>query len=130
LQEAIARRPTPKGEEAVPLVFVTSRGRPWLSRGIANPVSVAVRRLMKAVEVHGEGIGHYTLRHVFRTIADEVRDPVAVDLIMGHADPTIAAHYRERVADERLKAVTDHVHKWLFGEANAKGEKPTRGKGE
>jgi hypothetical protein len=23
--------------------------------------------------------------------------------------------YRERISDERLRAVTDHVHAWLFG---------------
>ena len=36
LREAIAQRPEPPQEEAAGLVFVTTRGRPWLSRGIAN----------------------------------------------------------------------------------------------
>jgi integrase len=118
LREAIAARPAPRQEEAAGLVFVTSRGRPWLSRGIANPVSVAARRLMKTVGIHDEGIGFYTLRHVFRTVADAARDPVAIDLIMGHTDPTMAAHYRERIEDDRLRAVAEHVRQWLFrGEA-------------
>jgi hypothetical protein len=26
----------------------------------------------------------------------------------------MASVYRERISDERLKAVTDHVHGWLF----------------
>jgi hypothetical protein len=62
LREAIAGRPEPRQEEAAALVFVTTRGRPWLSRGIANPVSVAARGLMKAAGIHHDGIGFYTLR--------------------------------------------------------------------
>jgi hypothetical protein len=34
---------------------------------------------------------------------------------MGHADGTMSGIYRERIEDERLKAVADAVHKWLFG---------------
>jgi integrase len=115
LREAIAARPEPRQEEAAGLVFVTTRGRPWLSRGIANPVSVATRDLMKRVGIPDDGIGFSTLRHVFRTVADAARDPVAIDLIMGHTDPSMGGHYRERVEDARLKAVAEHVRAWLFG---------------
>jgi integrase len=117
LRAAIAERPKPRTEEAASLVFVTTRGRPWLSRGIANPVSVAVRDLMKTLGLHREGIGFYTLRHVFRTIADAARDPVAIDLIMGHSDPSMGGHYRERIDDSRLRDVAEHVRQWLFGKA-------------
>ncbi len=51
LRTAIAERPKPRQDEAAKLVFVTTRGRPWLTRGTANPVSVAIRDLMKAVGV-------------------------------------------------------------------------------
>jgi integrase len=121
LRTAIAERPQPREVEAASLVFVTTRGRPWLTKGIANPVSVAARDLMKKAGIHHEGIGFYTLRHVFRTIADAARDPVAIDLIMGHTDSSIAAHYRERVEDSRLQAVAEHVRNWLFGEAPEDG---------
>jgi integrase len=117
LHKALAGRPTPRQEEATGLVFVTTRGRPWLSRGIANPVSVAAREVMKSVGTHREGIGFYTLRHVFRTVADAARDPVACDVIMGHTDPSLGGHYRERVEDGRLRAVAEHVRQWLFDEA-------------
>jgi hypothetical protein len=72
---------------------------------------------MKAVGIHHDRIGFYTLRRVFRTIADAARDPVAIDLIMGHADPSMGGHYRERIEDSRLRAVAEHVRRWLFGEA-------------
>ena len=35
---------------------------------------------------------------------------------MGHSDPSMGAHYRERVEDSRLRAVTDHVRAWLFAD--------------
>ena len=120
MRAAIAEGPEPRQEEASGLVFVTTRGRPWLSRGIANPVSVAARDLMKTVGIHHEGIGFYTLRHVFRTVADAARDPVAIDLIMGHSDPSMGGHYRERVEDGRLKAVAGYVREWLFAAPEAR----------
>jgi len=33
---------------------------------------------------------------------------------MGHARDDMASAYRERVTDDRLKDVADHVHAWLF----------------
>ena len=36
---------------------------------------------------------------------------------MGHEVPHMSAVYRETVSDERLRAVADHVRKWLFPSA-------------
>jgi len=33
---------------------------------------------------------------------------------MGHSDNTMASHYRERIADDRLEAVAEHVRQWLL----------------
>lgn len=120
LREAIEVRPKPRQDEAEGLVFVTTRGRPYLSRGQANPVSVAARKLMKEAGVHRAGVGFSTLRHVFRTIADNSRDQVAVNHVMGHADDSMAAVYRERIDDSRLVAVSDTVRGWLFGDNDKK----------
>jgi integrase len=116
LRAAIAARPTPRDEAAASLVFVTTRGRPWITRGTANPVSVAARDLMKAVGVHHEHIGFATLRHVFRTVADGARDTVAINYIMGHTDPSMGAVYREKIDDSRLLAVVTFVRDWLFSD--------------
>jgi integrase len=61
-----------------------------------------------------KGLGFYTLRHTFRTVADESKDQPAVDFIMGHEVPHMSAVYRETISDARLNAVTDHVRAWLF----------------
>jgi integrase len=66
-------------------------------------------------KVHRPGLGFYTLRHTFRTVADATKDFPAIRLIMGHADSSIDATYREKIDDSRLQAVTEHVRKWLFG---------------
>jgi hypothetical protein len=33
---------------------------------------------------------------------------------MGHVDDSMSGHYRERIDDERLRAVVAHVRGWLF----------------
>ena len=62
------------------------------------------------------GLSFYALRHTFETIGGESRDQVAVDFIMGHApeDDDMGSHYRERISNERLVAVTNFVRTWLF----------------
>jgi len=67
--------------------------------------------------IHRDGLGFYALRHTFRTVADATKDFPAIRLIMGHADESIDDTYREKIDDARLVAVTDHVRKWLFGDA-------------
>jgi integrase len=119
LREAVALRPSPKTDEVAKLVFLTVRGRQWLCRGSGNPISVAMRCLMKEVGVHREGIGAYTLRHVFRTIADRTKDQNAIRMVMGHSDGgAIDSHYIEGIDDSRLEAVANCVHDWLFGTPN------------
>jgi integrase len=119
IKDAVAARPVPKAVEAHGLMFVTARGRPWIVRGIANPVGVAARTLMHEVGIHGDRMGFYNLRHTFRTVADGCRDQVAINAIMGHVDNSMAANYRHGIEDGRLIAVSEHVRQWLFPPAPA-----------
>jgi integrase len=118
LREVIALHPKPK-DKASGLMFVNSRGSPWIvttDKSRTDNIGIRFQKLMKRAGLYRAGVGPYVLRHVFRTVADEVRDPVAIDLIMGHTDPSMGGRYRERVSDARLVVVTDHVRAWLFAE--------------
>jgi integrase len=120
IRAALAARPAPKDESDAHLAFLQTSGRRWVrntEKSRTDNVSVQFGELLKTLGMHRDGIGFYTLRHIFRTIADAARDPVAIDLIMGHADPSMGGHYRERVEDSRLRAVAEHVRQWLFAEA-------------
>lgn len=115
LKEAIAHRPEPKKAEHADLLFITKYGDSWGKDTSDNPISKEVAKLLKSLHINGrKGLGFYTLRHCFETVGGETRDQVAVDAIMGHADDSMAGHYRERISDERLVAVANTVRKWLF----------------
>jgi integrase len=86
-------------------------GKPKLKQDDA--VAKEFIKLLKALKLHRPGLGFYSLRHTFETIGGDGGDQVAVDAIMGHAREDMASLYRERVNDDRLRRVTDHVHTWL-----------------
>ena len=89
------------------------------ARGAAGGKRVAGRG---RTTMRARGRGFYALRHTFRTVADEVADRPAIDLIMGHQDGAdIANHYIERISDERLRKVVEHVRSW----ACVTGTRPT-----
>jgi integrase len=115
LREVLAKRHEPKKEEHAGLVFITKYGLSWGKNTTDNPVTKETAKLLRRLGINGrKGLGFYVLRHTFRTVADESKDQVAVDHVMGHARDDMATVYRERISDERLKAVTDHVRAWLF----------------
>ena len=118
LKEAMAGRPAPKDPADAGLVFLTRQGRPWAKATASSPAVYKVSTLVRRLGItRRKGLGFYTLRHVFRTVADGAKDQPAADHIMGHEVAHMSSVYREGIADERLKAVSDHVRKWLFGDA-------------
>jgi integrase len=118
LREALANRPTPKDEAGAALVFVTARGGSWHKKIEDNPISKEMRKLLDSLGINGSR-NFCALRHTFETVGGEAKDQVAVDHVMGHAREDMASVYRERISDARLRAVSDHVHAWLFGAAVA-----------
>src|SRR5262249_8239144 len=106
LKASIERRPEPKAEGHARLGFVTKYGLPWGKDVADSPVTKETRKLLDALGIDGSR-NFYALRHTFETIGGEAKDQVAVDAIMGHARDDMASVYRERISDERLKAVAD-----------------------
>jgi integrase len=124
MAESLAARNRPWAEYA-DRFFVSKQGRPvvWYKPnkgGLMDGVAKAFVKVQTAAGDNRRGVGFYALRHTFRTIADECRDPAAIKLIMGHSDddPTdeMRAIYVEAIDDARLIAVSDHVRAWLYGE--------------
>lgn len=114
LKEAIAERREQEDPTHAKLVFITRYGRQWSTTDSQSPVTQVFRKLLKTLKIYRNGIGFYALRHGFETVGGDSRDQIAVDHIMGHSRNDMASVYRERISDERLKAVSDHVRGWLF----------------
>ena len=137
IKEAIRDRPKAKDPADSELVFITKQGHRWEKAAISDPdpedkkirilnnnaVTQQFTKLLKRLSLKRPGLAFYGLRHTFETVAGASKDQVAVDAIMGHVDPTMAANYRERIDDDRLKAVVDYVHGWLFPVVTKNGAK-------
>ncbi len=126
IRQAIAIRAPAADPADNGLVFLTDQGERWV-RLIPNPkpekppkpydgITYLARSLLNSQGLKRPGRNFYALRHTFRTVADEALDQVAAGAIMGHVDTSMADVYRQRISDERLRRVADHVRAWLFGQ--------------
>jgi integrase len=113
IRDFLAERPAPKRAEDAGLVFITKYGLAWNKEDNAGPVTQEMRKLLTRLGINGHR-NFYTLRHTFWTTGDEAKDQPAVDFIMGHEVAHMSSVYRETISDGRLRAVADHVRKWLF----------------
>jgi integrase len=120
IKSALAVRPNHKDPDNVDLVFITKYGHAWAKNTQDSPISKEMTKHLKGLKLHRPGLGFYALRHTFETIGGETRDQVAVDFIMGHVDDSMADRYRERIDDDRLRDVVNHVHDWLFPKTEEK----------
>ena len=130
LKAVIAKRQLPRSPEHANLVFLTRLGQPWVRYELAetqeddgkvkvvgkadDAIAKATTKLLTNLGIKRPGLSFYAIRHTFETEAGASRDQVAVDAIMGHVDPSMAAEYRERIDDVRLQNVVQHVRTWLF----------------
>jgi integrase len=122
VRAAAGVRPAPRDPADADLVFLTRCGQRWARDDDPGPLTREMRKLLDRLGIDGHR-NFYAIRHTFRTAADGAKDQPAADHIMGHEVPHMSSVYREGISDERLKAVTDHVHAWLF--AAAEGSGPT-----
>jgi integrase len=113
IREALAARPDPKDPKHAGLLFVTKYGLPWARDNDPGTVTKETKKLLDVLGINGHR-NFYTLRHTFRTVADAAKDQPAADYIMGHEVPHMSSVYRETIGDERLRAVAEHVRRWLF----------------
>jgi integrase len=116
LRVVLDKRRKPKNKADAGIVFVTKYGARWAKETADSPVSKETAKLLTGLGIKRPGVGFYCLRRTFQTIADEARDPLATKAIMGHAEDSsdMSAVYRQGISDERLQAVVDHVHNWLW----------------
>lgn len=132
IKAAIAARPKPKKDADAECVFLTPRlngsvrtgGMRLVQLGKTSRVDYVCQEfgdLLRTLHINGrEGLGFYSLRHTFATVGLQTGDRDAVKSLMGHADHDILSAYDETgPSDDRLQAVVDHVHGWLFGKGGA-----------
>lgn len=104
------------------LAFRTLSGKPYARikpNGARNDaVGEEFRKLLDRMGLKRRGLGHYALRHTFQTIAGETTDQKAVDLVMGHAKTSMSDRYVQRIADDRIWKVCEHVRAWLYAKAD------------
>ena len=112
LQVVLSRR-----KEGRELVFVTKRGKCYGEH--TSSITHEFRKLTDLLKIHRKGVGFYSLRHTFRTVADATRDFPAIRMVMGHTDDSMDSAYTEEIDDSRLRAVVEHVRGWLFGDAKS-----------
>jgi integrase len=118
LKEAIANRFEGAPDELSDRVFITKYRRAWYREKVGtDAIAPAFAKLTEKAGCNRQGVGFYALRHVFATVAGNTKDQIAVNYVMGHSDASMAAVYREGIDPKRIKAVCQHVRKWLFPSA-------------
>jgi integrase len=116
LRTVLKARKTPNDSQYANRVFITKFGEPYrpvnLSRELGNTM---VRAGMSR-----DDADFYDLRRTCASIGVQVKDDDAVRTILGHKRPStdmLGVYNRLGVSEDRLRAVTDHVHNWLFKDA-------------
>jgi hypothetical protein len=101
----------------VTLIEEEVKGKKRVSVTNDDAIAKEMTKLLKELNIKRPGLNFYGLRHGFQTVAEErAGDPAAIRCVMGHADESgdMSAHYREGIADDRLRKVAEAVRGWLI----------------
>jgi integrase len=127
IRKWIPLRPKAKDKADTGLVFLTCRGAQWVKVNKKGAPKDAIlqefEKVIRSLGLKRPRVSFYALQHGFETIALATADQVAVDAVMGHVPQGMAGLYRERIGDDRLRRVTEHVRQWLFGKGDT-NDKP------
>jgi len=117
IKECLAKRFKPKGDTHPDLIFVTRCGNSWSQNSMA--ITQEFKKILTKLGIEQKGHSFYSLRRTFETVGEESYDQAAVSFIMGHiaGREDMASTYRQKMTDERLLRVTNHVRGWLFKES-------------
>jgi integrase len=131
LNQSLEKRPKANDTNSKRLFFLTPSSFPWVREHIHRTENDAVEKVVRVdtiakefdelisrLDMKRKGVGFYTLRHTFRTWADEVKDQHAIHRIMGHTIPGMSGIYVEQIGLDRLWAVVNHVREKLFSNEN------------
>jgi integrase len=120
IREALQSRPKPK-PGAENLLFLSGHGGPMVivrETGKRTDLTIeGFRRLAKKAKIYRHGMGLYWLRHTSATRADDAKDRIATQWLLGHIDGSMTGEYVDDIDVARVKAVCDHIRKWLFPSA-------------
>jgi integrase len=103
------------------LVFRTAHGNPWV-QGQTDSVRLLTQRIIEALGWTVRGPSW--LRHLHRTLADELEKPHAAARLMGHRLPGLAEVYVDRIEHSRVQQITDHIRSRLFPSAASAAPSP------
>lgn len=130
LDDLMPKAATPEARE---LVFRSERGLPLVRQIVRREgneikkvtyidrLSVWFDALLKELKLKRFGLGFYSLRHTFRTWADEAGDQHAIHRIMGHSIPGMSGVYIEEISLERLRRVVNVVRSRLWPQVETAG---------
>jgi len=126
LVEALRHRPAPVTEKHKSLFFITRWGNPYWGTNVVREDGLAkrasrtdaiaqeFRKVLKKLKIIRAGVGFGSLRHTFRTVADECRDTNAICRVMGHVLRGLDDSYVTEIGVDRIRVVTDHVRQWYL----------------
>ena len=112
IKASLAERPKAKPGNSSH-IFLTCLGTSWSTEMHGGALTYKFRKLLEQLGLYRKGLGFYCIRRTFQTIGEEAGE-TSTRFIMGHCDDSMSARYRQRINDDRLRAVTEHVRQWLF----------------